>query len=302
MNSIERAMERLNREQDKAYKREIAIPFPVAAGDKAYIESRSNTESRSSTESQSATASKATIELNFEVLAQAGYLIPATMHGDLAEEYRLLKRPLLLNASVRDEEKLEDGNLIAVTSALPNEGKTFTAFNLAMSIAMELDNTVLLVDSDLIRRSLTQLVGLDNALGLTDVLLNPQINPGDIIVNTNVPKLRLIPAGRAHRHTTELLASEQMQILTAELSARYDDRMVLFDTPPVLTTSQAGVLTALMGQILMVVEEGTTPQYAIEDAIERLDVAEDKVIGMVLNRCRHSFGKEIHGDYYYGAY
>ena len=295
MNSIERAMERLSREQDKAYKREVAIPFPVAAGDKAH------TEPRSSAEPRSAPASKTNLELNFEVLAQAGYLTPATMNGDLAEEYRLLKRPLLLNAGARDEEKLEDGNLIAVTSALPNEGKTFTTFNLAMSIAMELDNTVLLVDSDLIRRSLTHLVGLDNALGLTDVLLDLRIDPGDIIVNTNVPKLRLIPAGRTHHHTTELLASEQMQTLTAELSARYNDRIVLFDTPPVLTTSQAGVLAALMGQILLVVEEGKTSQYAIEDAIERLDVAEDKVIGMVLNRCRHSFGKEVYGDYHYGV-
>ncbi|MFO1431832.1 MAG: XrtA-associated tyrosine autokinase [Candidatus Competibacteraceae bacterium] len=289
MNSIERAMERLNREQDKVYKREIAIPFPVPVGDKAGPEPRA------------ASAKKTSLELNFRALARAGYLTPATMHGDLAEEYRLLKRPLLLNANAEGNEKLEYGNLIAVTSALPNEGKTFTAFNLAMSIAMELDKTVLLVDSDLIRRSLTHLVGLDKALGLTDVLLDPHLDLGDVIVNTNIPKLRLIPAGRTHRHTTELLASEQMQILTAELSARYDDRIVLFDTPPVLTTSQASVLAALMGQILMVVAEGKTSQYAIEDAIERLDVDEDKVIGMVLNRCRHSSSRDVYGDYYYSA-
>jgi exopolysaccharide/PEP-CTERM locus tyrosine autokinase len=249
-----------------------------------------------STKLQFAPEIKAELQLNFKALALAGYLTPNTMQGDLAEEYRFLKRPLLMNASSKQDEQLKYGNLIAITSALPGEGKTFTSFNLAMSIALERDNTVLLIDSDLTKRSLTGLVGLNAALGLTDVLLNPQIDLRDIIVSTNVPKLKFIPAGRTHPDATELLASEQMHAMTCELSARYSDRIVLFDAPPLLTTGQAMILTALMGQILVVVEEGKTPQPVIQEAVSLLD--EDKVIGMVLNRCHRLFGSKRYGGYY----
>ncbi|NTX00111.1 MAG: AAA family ATPase [Geobacteraceae bacterium] len=238
---------------------------------------------------------KAKLQLNFKALARAGYLTPNTMQGDLAEEYRLLKRPLLMNASGKQDEQIKYGNLIVITSALPGEGKTFTALNLAMSIALERDSTVLLIDSDLTKRSLTGIVGLNDALGLTDVLLNPQLGLHKVIVDTNVPKLRLIPVGQIHRDATELLASEQMRAMTHELSGRYSNRIVLFDAPPLLSTSQTIVLTNLMGQILVVVEEGKTLQPVIQEAVSLLD--EDKVIGMVLNRHHRLFGSKYYGYY-----
>jgi protein-tyrosine kinase len=280
VNSIQRAMERLNQKVGSAYKPDVATPLSMADG-------------KASTKPQSTPEIKAKHQLNFKALARAGYLTPNTMQGDLAEEYRLLKRPVLMNANGRQDAQLKYGNLILITSALPREGKTFTSFNLAMSITLERDNTVLLIDSDLTKRSLTGLVGLNDALGLTDVLLNPQLDLRDVIVSTNVPKLSLIPAGQTHRDATELLASEQMQAMACELSARYSDRIVLFDAPPLLVTSQTIVLTTLMGQILVVVEEGKTLQHVIQEAVSLLD--EDKVIGMVLNRCRRSSGSK----YYY---
>ena len=283
MNSIEKAMERLNRERSIASGRDVVTPLSMA-------------DSKASTKPQFAPESKAKLQLNFKALMGAGYLTPNTMQGDLAEEYRLLKRPLLMNASDRQDAQLKYGNLIVITSALPGEGKTFISLNLAMSIALERDNTVLLIDSDFTRRSLTGLVGLNDALGLTDVLLNPQLGLHDVIVSTNVPKLSLIPAGQTHRDATELLASAQMQAMACELSARYSNRIVLFDAPPLLSTSQTIVLTTLMGQILVVVEEGKTPQPVIQEAVSLLD--EDKVIGMVLNKCQRSFGSKYYGSYY----
>ena len=229
--------------------------------------------------------SKPKISLNLKALEKARYLTPNTMQDSLADEYRLLKRKLLLNA--HDTEKTsalsKHKNLIAITSALLGEGKTFTAFNLAMSIAMEWNTTVQLIDCDLTRRSLTALVGLINAPGLTDVLLDEQLDLSHVIVSTNVDKLRFIPAGRIHRDATELLTSKRMQHLTNELSERYSDRVILFDTPPLLANSQALPLTSLAGQTLVVIEEGKTPQKAIKQAISLLD--KNKSIGIVLNKC-----------------
>jgi exopolysaccharide/PEP-CTERM locus tyrosine autokinase len=280
--TIERAMERLNQNLGIASKRDVVTPRLMA-------------DSKKNTKPEVTPEIKVKAQLNFKALARAGYLPPNAMQGDLAEEYRFLKRPLLMNASGNQNEKLKYGNLIVITSALPGEGKTFTSLNLAMSIALAQDNTVLLVDSDLRKRSLTGLVGLNDALGLTDVLLNPQLGLHNVIIDTNFPKLRLIPAGQPYRDATELLASEQMRAVACELSRRYNNRIVLFDAPPLLASSQTIVLTNLMGQILVVVEEGKTLQTVIQEAVSLLD--EDKVIGMVLNRSRHLFGSKHYGGY-----
>ena len=238
--------------------------------------------------------SKPQIRLRLRRLARAGYITPDTMQGQLAEQFRHIKRPILKNVAESAESRRDNRNLIAITSAHKGEGKTFTAFNLAMSISMERDLSVLLVDSDLIARSLTNLVGLNGAPGLTDVLVDSAVGIGDVIVGTNVAKLSLIPAGRVRENTTELLGSERMRRVVGELSSRYSNRIVLFDTAPILTTSQALVLDALVGQIVVVVEEGNTSQQAIQDAVALLE--KNKDVGMVLNKSRRKLGKN------YGAY
>jgi protein-tyrosine kinase len=229
-------------------------------------------------------------------LEKHGFLTPDMESTSLAEEYRLIKRPLLMNAMGKGAAPVENGNLIMVSSALPGEGKTFTSVNLAMSMAMELDVTVLLIDSDVVKPALTNLFGLESRPGLIDLLLDDHLDIGDVIVNTSLKKLRVIPAGRSHVYSTELLASDQMRRITQELSQRYSDRIVLFDCPPLLATSQATVLSHLIGQVLMVVEAGKTSESVVTDAISLLDT--NKVIGMVLNKSRGAFRGDYYGGYY----
>jgi exopolysaccharide/PEP-CTERM locus tyrosine autokinase len=296
MSSIERAIDKLNR-------RATTAPTPPASQDAGVPPDRQpvgtplpGSERATGAEQSRAKAKKPQIALDFKALSRAGFLTTDSMDGVLAEQYRNIKRPLLNFATGRVDRELQHANLVAVTSALRGEGKTFTAFNLAMSIAMEQDISVLLVDGDLIARSLTHLVGLDDAPGLTDVLIDGQTGLAQVIVGTNVPKLNVLPAGRVSRNTTELLASEQMQDVVRELSERYQNRVVLFDTAPILMASQAMVLDALVGQAVLVVEEGRTPQPAIQDAVAMLN--KDKAVGAVLNKSRRPATK----DYSYGRY
>ncbi len=233
--------------------------------------------------------------INFTSLKQQGFLVTERGAHQIAEEYRMIKRPLVMNAFGKGAAPVEHGNLVMVVSALSGEGKTFTTLNLAMSIAMERDITVLIVDSDLVKSTLTKLLGLHGRPGLTDFLSgDANLALSDIIVDTDVPKLKILPAGTTYHDSTELLASERMRQMVEELSHRYNDRIVLFDSPPLLITSQATVLSYPMGQVLMVVEAGRTAQSAVREAVDLLE--NDKVIGMVLNKKP----KSVIGGYYSG--
>ena len=233
--------------------------------------------------------------IDLEHLERQGFITPTTDRRANVKELQLLKRPLLKNAFGQGAAVVEKGNLVMMTSALPGEGKTFLALNLAMSIALERDLTVLLIDSDVIKPALSNLLGLETESGLTDLLLDPNLKVADVIKSTNIDKLRVIPAGRRYVHSAELLASEEMHRLAVELSERYPNRIVIFDAPPQLATAEAGVLAQWVGQILVVVEEGRTPQRAVKDAIMHLD--SQKVIGMVLNKSRGAYAQ---GHYGYG--
>ena len=215
----------------------------------------------------------------------------------IAEEYRQIKRPLLINAFSQGASAIQNGNLIMITSALPGEGKTFTAINLAMSIALERDRTVLLVDADVAKPGVSEYIGKTEWPGLVDYLLSDTMQLSDVLVKTDVPKLRLLPAGRRHPHSTELLASESMRRLAQELASRYPDRVVIFDSPPLLATSEAAVLARLMGQIVMVVEASRTSQDIIQDALGQLNP--DIMTSLILNKSHQPFGTPYY-DYYAG--
>jgi exopolysaccharide/PEP-CTERM locus tyrosine autokinase len=248
MSSIEKALEKLNKQSGE----DNVIPEPLRA---SVRKSESSARSQDVDTGQADTEStKEHRHIDLSSLEAKGYLIPGLERTKSAEEYRLLKRPLLMNAFGEGAAPVDSGNLIMVTSAMPGEGKTYTSLNLAMSMAMELDSTVLLIDSDVLKPSLSSILGLKDEPGLVDILTDPSLDIGDVIINTDIPRLRVLPAGSRHVNTTELLASEQMKRVITELSARYSDRICLFDAPPLLATSEAGVLAHLMGQILMVVE------------------------------------------------
>lgn len=221
-----------------------------------------------------------------ELLHSKGMLTPDQSNTQISEEYRNIKRPLIKNALGNGPVLVERGNLVMVTSAMPGEGKTFTSINLAMSIAMEKDRSVLLVDADVSKAGITRTLGFSAGLGLSDYLTDESLSLQNIIIKTNVPKLALLSAGREADDMTELLASEEMERLVSDLSRKYSDRIVILDSPPLNATTEARVLTGLAGQVVMVVAAEETSQSAVLEALDYLD--RDKPIGFVLNKNRRS--------------
>jgi len=240
-------------------------------------------------------------ELDLARLEADGFLVPADGRSQLAEEFRMIKRPLLSNAFGTGATLVADGNLIMVTSTYPSEGKTFTAINLAMSLAKEIGKTVMLVDADVGRSSFHRVLGTPSSPGLIDALLDQHLSLGDIIIETNIPNLRILPKGRSHNLANELLASSSMARITRELADRYPDRIIVFDSPPLLITNEAVALSAHMGQIVFVIEAERTVQSAVKEALGLLDA--DKPIGLVLNKARRPVGGDFYGHYgHYGYY
>ncbi|MCU6501616.1 XrtA-associated tyrosine autokinase [Rugamonas sp. A1-17] len=236
------------------------------------------------------------IEINLERLSQLGMVTHDGGRTAVAEDFRIIKRPLLRNArGDRDVAPLRHGNLIVITSALPGEGKTFCAVNLAMSIAMEMDITVLLVDADVARPSVLKVLGLPAEPGLMDILLRERTELSDVILKTNVATLSILPAGRANKHATELLASRSMSRLLTEIAERYADRIVIFDSPPLLMTTEASVLAAQMGQIVMVVESETTSQHAVKEALRHIEQCPH--VSLIYNKSKAFPGGEYYGYY-----
>lgn len=235
--------------------------------------------------------------LNLVRLAEQGMLTQEGGRSSVAEDFRIIKRPLLRQARASGAEAIRHGNLIVVTSAMPGEGKTYCAVNLAMSIAMEMDITVLLVDADVARPSVLKVLGLPPEPGLMDVLLDPQLAMGDVILKTNVANLSILPAGRSNKHATELLASRAMSRLLAEIANRYGDRVVVFDSPPLLITSEAHALVGQMGQVVMVVEAETTTQHAVKEALRQIEACEH--IHLIYNKTKSFPGNDYYGYGYY---
>ncbi|MFZ1831105.1 MAG: XrtA-associated tyrosine autokinase [Candidatus Competibacteraceae bacterium] len=237
------------------------------------------------------------VVLDLERIRAMGLLVPDARRSRIKEEYRHIKRPLLMNATGKGATVAEHANLIMVTSARPGEGKTFTACNLALSIAAERDRTVLLVDADVIKPSVAKTLGFEAGKGLVDLLIDEQLEVADVLVDTNVPSLTILPAGSTHHLSTELLASDNMRKLAMEMSRRYTDRIIVIDSPPLLVTTEASVLATLVGQIVMVVQAGRTHQSQVQEALALLDA--NQIIGFVLNKKRGVLGADYYG-YGYG--
>jgi protein-tyrosine kinase len=237
-------------------------------------------------------------KVNLARLKLMGALTPDAGRSKIAEEYRLIKRPLLINAFGHGgNPPIPNGNLIMVTSSVPGEGKSFTAINLAISMATELESTVLLIDADVAKSSVIQYLGLEADRGLLDVLRDPEIELSDTLIKTDIAKLTVLPSGRGFTHATELLASSSMRDFVKDISTRYRDRIIIFDCPPILATSEATVLASYMGQIVFVVEAERTPQEAVKDALAHLSDCEH--VGILLNKAPSRAGG---GDYYSYGY
>lgn len=254
---------------------------------------------------QAEQASNKHIILNPEILNKKHFLVPekhdnrqklTKEQSIITEEFRQVKRKLLNNAFGAISKTLNNPNLVMISSANANEGKTFVSINLAFSLALEQDKTVLLIDADVLKPSLPEELGFTNKSGLIDFLLGETKSIEDIIHSTNFGNLKIIPAGRSHHLSNELLASERMATLCQELQERYSDRVVLFDCPPLLGINETAILAQLMGQALIVTEENKSSINEIQKANELLPDSLAK--GIVLNKAIHS-QKELYG-YGYG--
>jgi protein-tyrosine kinase len=237
-------------------------------------------------------------DIDLARLSAGGYITPHSPRSRLAEEFRVVKRPLLNNASGKSAAPVRNANRLMVTSALPGEGKTFVSVNLAMSLAMELDMRVLLVDADASRPAVLDRLGLPPSKGLLDLLIDPALSADDVVLATNVERLSVLPAGTPQAHATELLASDSMSRLVERLASDDAHRIVVFDTPPLLAASESRVLAAHMGQVIMVIGADDTPQGTVEEALATIENC--PVVFTLLNRVSASDRGHYYGSY--GAY
>ena len=253
-------------------------------------------------------ASKKRIEINGakhhldeQELIHRGLLAPLDQAIPVADEFRRIKRPLIDNALNHAVDHEDHMNLIMVASPLPGAGKTFCAVNLAASISLERELNVLLVDADVAKPHISAAFDLANRPGLIDILEDESISIEEVLIRTDLNDIQVLPAGRKHSQSTELLASERMEEVMHELATRYSDRLIVLDSPPLMITSEAQALARQVGQIALVVESGKTTNQEIQEALEQLDSG--KAINMILNKSLYSqAGGYYGGGYKYGNY
>ena len=233
------------------------------------------------------------VVIDRDALRAVGMLPPASQERELSHQFRAIKRPLIQRAAEAPTADVSPRTLM-ISSALPGDGKTFTSLNLALSLAMEREFRVLLVDADAPKPHLSRTFGLEGQPGLLDLLADSTRRVESVIYRTDVPQLDLMPAGGGSAAATELLASARMREVAARLAALYGRGMVLFDSPPVLLTSESRSLAAFLGQIVVVVKAGTTPQQAVRDTVQLL--GQPARMSLVLNHA------DLAGPmgYYYG--
>lgn len=233
--------------------------------------------------------------LQGEAMVEAGMIVDETTAPHLKNEMRTIKRPLLNNAFGVSSVGIPRGKLILVTSALPEEGKSFMALQLALSIAAERERTVMLIDADLTRPRLTSLACGSRSTGLSDVLENSSLSISEVLRSTDVENLTFLPAGQHHARSTELLASDRMLAVIADICEQYANRVIIIDSAPLLVSNDAQVLSSLVGQVALVIRSESTPVHTVQDAREL--IAPDRPVSAILNCYK---GKTSIG--YYGGY
>jgi protein-tyrosine kinase len=242
---------------------------------------------------------KAHIDLG--LLQDKGFILPGAPPSALSEEFRLIKRQLMLAAvGGRNTAPIERGRAILMCSSQPNEGKTFCSVNLALSLANERDIEVILVDADVAKPEILSTLGMEGSAGLMDALADPSINVENLLVETSLPKLLVLPAGRQDNSDTELLAAARTQTVIDGMLAANPARIIIFDTAPVLAASPASVLAHLVGQIVMVVRADRTGETELRDAIAMLDGPAQ--LQLLLNGVSYAGTTQKFGSYYgYGG-
>jgi protein-tyrosine kinase len=234
--------------------------------------------------------------LDMGALRAGGYLPEEAKDRQFSDHYRRIKRPLIDKALLGVAGPGEP-RVIMITSALPGDGKTFTSINLALNMALERDISVLLVDCDVAKRHVSQIMGLKEDSGLLDALVDDTVDVESLVVQTNLRGLSILPAGRRVESTAELLSSNRMRQIVTQLCARNPRRIMLLDSPPLLITNEGRALVKIARQVVIVVRAGQTPRHAVQEAVTLFE--EQQAGGIVLNQV----AVNDQGGYYgYGAY
>jgi protein-tyrosine kinase len=283
MSLVEQAIARLRNQQ-------LGAQRPVLSGSAA----KSVVPSMANELDDSKLANRMAIDLN--ALRAGGYLPEISKDRQFADQYRRIKRPLIEKALSGNDAGGEP-RIIIVTSAVPGDGKTFTSINLAFSMALERDISILLVDSDVAKHHITDIFGLRQRKGLLDALTDESLDPEALVVPTSSRGFSILPAGTRVEGTAELVSSNRMRQIVTTLCARNPRRILLLDSPPLLITNEGRALVKIAGQVVLVVRAGETPRHAVQAAVDMVD--EKQAGGLILNQVKVGFTE---GYYGYGAY
>jgi protein-tyrosine kinase len=242
-------------------------------------------------------------EVDLEALASRGFVTATNTQTEIAADLRRIKRPLLLaikHAEARGDPSLP-ANLVLITSSLPGEGKTFVSINLALSLAAELDHSVLLLDADVAKNDVGRVLGVTAERGLSDLLEEPAAFAETAVAQTNVESLSLLLAGKPLPNADELFASERMKQMLHDLAEHDPNRIVVIDAPPLHAGTEASVLARMVGQVVVLVEADKTPQATVTEALQQLQDCTS--VSLVLNKARRRANERgVYGyGYGYGA-
>jgi protein-tyrosine kinase len=241
------------------------------------------------------------IKIDLARLKARGFISPDGRRSRLSEEVRLIKRRLMQRMTLFAREKVGDadetlGHVIMVTSARPEEGKSFLSLNLALSFIVDEGYNVLLIDADILRPTVLSTLGLKANRGLVDVLRDPTLEMADVLLRDHSLRLTLLPSGEPVASATELFGGPQMQEFVEKIARRYPDRVIIFDAPPVLASTEPLAIAQHVGQVLFVVEANQTSQRAVQSALELLEPCDN--VSFVLNKATTPGSAEEFGTYY----
>jgi protein-tyrosine kinase len=248
-------------------------------------------------EDAAALARRLPVDLN--ALRASGYLPDKEKERQFADQYRRIKRPLIEKA-LSGSAAAGEPRIIMVASAVPGDGKTFTSINLALSMALERDISVLLVDSDVSKQHISGIFGLDRQKGLLDALVDESLDAESMVVPTNIRGLAILPAGRRVEGTAELISSNRMRHIATSLCVRSPRRILLLDSPPLLITNEGRALVKIAGQVVLVVRAGKTPRHAVQAAIDLFEPGQAG--GLILNQVTAGLTEGYYGYGTYGTY
>lgn len=251
----------------------------------------------------------AELMLDFERLAKAGFITPATLELDVARDFSMVKRRLFRRLCFFGPEHDPSAEgakrrcpIVLVTSGNPGEGKTFSSINFALSLAIEEQLNVLLIDTDLAKPSVTNVIGFPyRKRGLFECLTEPLLPLEDVMLTFQQLSLSVLPAGEAKKAPSSLLGGKAMADVIDRIKALNKFDMLVLDGPPLLATTEAAILAPHADEIVLVIGAGEATSNQLDASLDLLEGASSK-ISLLLNRAVISerragyYGYDYHAD------